>query len=408
MKRIHVFLRKAQSAKRYWVQNGSYSLICKLLGEIKRRFSDELHLQFLLWLKQREFKNDKHFDLSLVTAGFANRLAGSDHDHDILRRIVRAYSRAKEVQKTSGPSYQVSNEWLPIYERPLLEVMRALQEEDIAALARIYGNFMRDDCSIGLVGLPINMRKHFFGEKISNRNKKRFLVDFIHRYNLWESFLGTTHDTHDLVSPCIGNPYGVEIDGTFIKAGSDYLHYYATLIGRLTRHNSHRTVVELGGGFGGMAYYLVRDSNNITYIDFDLPENLALTAYYLLKAFPNKALKLFGEVDISDINITDNEIVLMPSFEISRMHDNCVDLLFNSYSLAEMSAETIKVYISEFMRIGRNYILHVNHNRDSVVVADDFGIDLERFDLLYKIPALWNGGRRSDMDEYEYLFKRIP
>jgi hypothetical protein len=49
----------------------------------------------------------------------------------------------------------------------------------------------------------------------------------------------------------------------------------------------------------------------------------------------------------------------------------------------------------------------VNHNKKSEVVADDFGIDPVRFDLLYKIPALWNAGRDMLMDEYEYLYRKI-
>jgi hypothetical protein len=59
------------------------------------------------------------------------------------------------------------------------------------------------------------------------------------------------------------------------------------------------------------------------------------------------------------------------------------------------------------MRIVGEYILHVNHNKLSEVVADSFGIDPQQFDLLYKIPAFWNLGRNDKMDEYEYLYKRV-
>jgi hypothetical protein len=74
-----------------------------------------------------------------------------------------------------------------------------------------------------------------------------------------------------------------------------------------------------------------------------------------------------------------------------------------------MSPETISVFITEFMRIikANGYFLHVNHNKNSLVVADDFGVDPVQFGLLYKIPALWNIARNSRMDEYEYLYRRI-
>jgi putative sugar O-methyltransferase len=183
--------------------------------------------------------------------------------------------------------------------------------------------------------------------------------------------------------------------GVLVNCGF-YQHYYAKVLSRLLR-GTRKRVLELGGGHGGMAYFLIRDNPDVTYIDFDLPENAALTAYYLLRAFPNKRVLPFGEEE--DLSAS---IIIMPSFAITELADKSVDVAFNSYSLAEMSRETIDTFVSELMRLASEYILHVNHNRVSKVVADDFGIE-GKFDLLYKIPALWNRG----MDEYEYLYKAI-
>jgi putative sugar O-methyltransferase len=165
-------------------------------------------------------------------------------------------------------------------------------------------------------------------------------------------------------------------------------------------------VAELGGGYGGMAYYLLRDNPNVTYIDFDLPENMALTAYFLINSFPNKKIALYGEVEINSETIRNYDGVILPNFMTHEFADNSTDLIFNSYSLAEMSENTISKYISEFTRISRNYILHVNHNERSVVKADDFKIEDNGFSLLYKIPALWNLVRDAEMDEFEYLYKK--
>ena len=82
-------------------------------------------------------------------------------------------------------------------------------------------------------------------------------------------------------------------------------------------------------------------------------------------------------------------------------------MVFNSYSLAEMSKETIDLYIQQIMRICKDYILHVNHNKKSKVNADNFGINEKYFSLFYKSPALWNYGRNIKMDEFEYLYKKI-
>jgi putative sugar O-methyltransferase len=370
------------------------------------RIRFEKQITQLLCRKVREYRNDSNFNLNLVECGFQDQPCNFD-DETAIQRIIKAYNKSKLIQRSAGPAFQVSNEWLPIYEKPLKKIMAALKNEDIGDVRRQYHNFMRDDCSTGLHGLPVDMNKLFFSGNISNRNKKRFLCDSIHRYHLWKSLLGDTHTVRNLVAPCIGNPYGSMIDGVFVRTGADYLHYYATVIARLIRKSERRIVVELGGGYGGMAYYLCRDNQNFTYVDFDLPENMALTAYYLLNALPKHKVLLFGEAELTPQIVNEYDIIIMPSFEIMKLQDKSVDVIFNSYSLAEMSAETITTYIHEFMRVNKGYILHVNHNKDSEVVADNFGIDPTQFDLIYKIPAQWNGGRNLNMDEYEYLYKRI-
>jgi len=115
---------------------------------------------------------------------------------------------------------------------------------------------------------------------------------------------------------------------------------------------------------------------------------------------------LFGESDLSLATLTQYSVIVMPSFAIARLPDKSVDLAFNSYSLAEMAPDTINTFVSDFIRLASKYILHVNHNRVSQVVADDFGIDVDgRFDLLYKIPASWSLAVNPQMDEYEYLYK---
>jgi hypothetical protein len=125
-----------------------------------------------------------------------------------------------------------------------------------------------------------------------------------------------------------------------------------------------------------------------------------------LSAFPQKRIGLYGEVDIKSVNLQTYDAIIMPSFIIKTLPPSSIDLMFNSYSLAEMSKETIELFVNEFRRIVRSYVLHVNHNRNSLVRADNFGIDSTDFSLIYKFRALWNYGRSRDCDEYEYLYRR--
>jgi putative sugar O-methyltransferase len=208
--------------------------------------------------------------------------------------------------------------------------------------------------------------------------------------------------------PDFGNAYGYFKNNKFIRTGAEYLHYYASTIKNLLQSNKidKKIIIEIGGGYGGLGYFLNKNIENLTYIDFDLPENMALTAYYLMCCFPEKKIMLYGEDSIENINQYD--IVILPNFCIDKMKANCADLVFNSYSLAEMSPATIQHYVDRIKLISKEYIFHVNHtNKSTSINADNFGFDSDaKFSLIYRAKAMWNMYRNYRCDEYEYLYKK--
>ena len=369
-------------------------------------------LYLVIYIKQREFQGDPNNDLNKIQKGFSRTENKINADPNKLHKIISAYQQAKKIQKKSAECFQVGNEWLPIYKKYMGTVMGALDSSNIESLRLIYDNFMRHPSTSGLHGMPVDMSDKYFDNAISLKYKKWFLYDSLHRINLWKGMLGDNALLSNLDSPIIGNPYGFYYDDHFIKVCSDYQHYYATRIDELTQADAttrRRFVVELGGGFGGMAYYLIRDASNLTYINFDLPENLALASYYLMHAHPDKKVFLYGDGKITIDVFTNYDVILLPNFEISQLPSGIVDLVFNSYSLAEMSNMTIRCYIHELCKSVKQggYFLHVNHTRASLVNADNFEIDQQGFKLIYRIPALWNAARNLLMDENEYLYLKI-
>jgi putative sugar O-methyltransferase len=338
-----------------------------------------------------------------VDNGFVDRKV--DVDVNVINRVIKSYNFAKSLHKTASDVYQVGYMWLPIYQQCMQTVMAALSSEDHAKVANIYGNFFRESCTIGLHGMPVDMQTCYFSGNISEQNKGLYIADLMHRFSIWINSIGKSCPFEALATPDIGNPYGCYIDGKFYRAGVDYQHYYATIISRLTRSKKHRSVLELGGGFGGLAYFLIRDNPDITYIDADLPENMAVTAFHLLSAFPDKKIALFGEIDLKTADLSAFDAILIPNFAVEDLADNSVDLAFNSYSLAEMSPNTISNYAQHFSRISSKFIYHINHTSVSAVSADDFNFDLMKFELISRAPALWNLARNKDMDEYEYIYK---
>jgi hypothetical protein len=351
------------------------------------------------------FAKDPNFRPDLVPGYFVGRPIDSHDDREILKRIIVAYKSAKARQKGAGEAFNVSNEWLSIYERNLGPVMKALFSEDVAELQRMYQNFFRDPCSTGLVGLPINIPNLLSGGAIKQEFREYIVCDVLHRYELWKKRTGNKYKAAVLSAPMVGNPYGYTMDGVFIRGGADYQHYYAHAVAELLRSSEKQVVVELGGGFGGLAYYLVRDNPQVTYVDFDLPEAVALASYYLMRSLPNVPVRLYGEAELSAETLTVPGIVLMPSFEIVKMPWKAATVSFNSYSLAEMSPGTVHVYLDQITRITSGYFLHINHNRNAVLSADKFGVEDRGFKLVSRELAGWTLGINPASDEYEYLYK---
>jgi putative sugar O-methyltransferase len=241
---------------------------------------------------KKRFAADPNFRPDLVPGYFVLRPEDEQDDSTLLRRIIAAYQRAKVKQRTAGEAFNVSNEWLAIYE-----------------------------------------------------------------------------------------------------------------LGELLRSSANQVVVKLGGGFGGLAYYLLRDHPQVTYVDFDLPEATALASYYLMKSLPDIPIRLYGEIELSSAVLGTPGVIMMPSFEIVNMPSKSAAVSFNSYSLAEMSPVSIQVYVDEVTRLTAGYFLHVNHNRRARLGADNFGIEERGFKLLNRQLSGWTLGINTSSDEYEYLYQ---
>ncbi len=377
----------------------------KLYAAIKRRVVQRRTVIQAVSRGRRRFASDPNFRPDLVPDFFAPRLADGPEDLTILKRIIAAYKKAKFTQKSAGEAFNVSNEWLPIYQRKLGPVMNALLTENVGELQRMYQNFFRDPCSTGLAGLPIDIPNLFSGGAIKRKFREYILCDVLHRYDLWKERTRSKYSAAALSVPLVGNPYGYTMDGVFIRGGADYQHYYAHAIAELLDSSKPQVVLELGGGFGGLAYFLGRDNPQVTYVDFDLPEAMALASYYLMRCLPHVPILLYGEEELSAKILATPGFVMMPSFEIIKMPSKSVAVSFNSYSLAEMSPATIRVLLDQITRITSGYLLHVNHNRNAVLSADKFGIEERGFKLVDRRIAGWTLGINPQSDEYEYLYK---
>jgi hypothetical protein len=141
--------------------------------------------------------------------------------------------------------------------------------------------------------------------------------------------------------------------------GSVFSEIHARLVAGFV-HPDRPIIGELGGGFGRLFYFLSQHLRDFCYVGFDLPETLCCASYYLMKAFPEKRFFLYGEENCDAKSLQKYDFILLPSFEITKLPDDSVDLFINENSLGEIEASACRHYVEEICRCA-NAFWHRNH-----------------------------------------------
>jgi hypothetical protein len=338
---------------------------------------------------ERRFRGDARYNLQNVTDGFMSRIDDSRDDTELLERICAAYIRTVEQQEFETETYEATGWWQQVRQRSLAPVIQALRTRDIVSLRRMYRNFFRDPCSTGLLTAPYGMSKTFFGAGMKNVHRQFYLSLVLHRLDYWMAQTAGKFTLCDLVGPNIGNPFGVQIEGMHIRVGAEYTHYCAHRVDRLL-NSEIGAVAEIGGGFGGMAYYLLRDRARVTYLDFDVPESIALTSYYLLSAFPQLNFLLYGEEELTKEAIARVNVVLMPVFKLAAMPSRSVDVTFSSHAMSDISSDAMVEYLKDIDRMTRSCFLHIGNKRASESISNLVNRRYTSFELVETCSSDWH------------------
>lgn len=366
-----------------------------------------LSIYFEMWRFGRDsyhaYRNDARFNLDSVSQGFAAHLDDSLDDTEILQRICTAYARAVKDEQSAPETYRASGWWQQVRDARLGPVMRALATQDIPALALMYRNFFRDSCSTGLVGVPYGMSDAYFGETIGDLHRRFYLGDALHTLDYWLMQTGGSFPLHDLAGPSIGNPFGILLDANLLRTGAAYQHYGAhKIISYLDPGPA--TVVEIGGGFGGTAYYLLRERPGVRYIDFDVPESLALTSYYLFRSFPNLKFLLYGENEHTADACMHADVALMPTYTINSLSARSANVVFSSHALSDVSSEALGAYLPVIERVTESCFLYIGNTKGAQLIEGSFG-KLHHLQLQERKRSGWNSHRVPGAKEVECLFR---
>ncbi len=332
---------------------------------------------------------------------------------EIIERIFCSYKKMKEDQKNVSKCYTPSSLWQAQLVEAYSYLISSLKENDINKFHFFLSNFgtWKKYHGVESTTLLRNNANSFI--------RSRYLKNdiFFNQLKIWKWFYNNRKHISNLNYPIFGNQSGAFIDGVFVGVGSFFNEIYGSILSELINNNEHPVIAELGAGYGKLAYFTVRNIDNFTYIDFDLPETLSLAAYYLMKVYPDKKVLLYGEKDYSPNLHKKYNLIFMPSYEIYKIGSSTVDLFINKNGLGEMTRNAVNNYIAHIAEATR-YFFHMNHdiypnvysNNDRGLLGYEYPIPKDKFNLLFRYPDMghifYRGFLDLHSDIFIYLYER--
>ncbi|MCL4531765.1 MAG: putative sugar O-methyltransferase [Actinobacteria bacterium] len=158
-------------------------------------------------------------------------------------------------------------------------------------------------------------------------------------------------------TPWIPRPIGVSFRGRTINVNTSRYQscvsnlYTSGVLNALSRSGQKNVIVEIGGGYGGLANGLGKALlPKATYIIVDLPLTLLFSGGFLLVNNPDKRIYVYEESSFDD-RFLESEIygydyVLLPNYVLKRLHRlSEINLMINMQSFQEMTRAQVGEYL---------------------------------------------------------------
>jgi hypothetical protein len=308
----------------------------------------------------------------------------SSKEHTLLvQKLWNSLLAAERDSENAPAPYRVGKNWhdFLVHTRP--EYFAARQGNDVAALEELLANFFRNNLSTGILG----GRDAFDAYAASQDMVPGIRANF----NVW-SYSVAGAPVSELELPPIGNPYGHYVDGYVVHPNTFLNHYRGRFAKKIVAGVSRPVVAEIGGGFGGFAYYVLKFVPGCCYINFDLPENLIISTYFLSLSYPDLRIYTYsGGEDVAAL-IDQYDVILMPQYSLPSLPDRSVDLFVNTISMSEMDYATICEYLNQISRVTDGFFYHENliaNGTGYLYYPIDTFPTLPEFNELLRQPSRW-------------------
>jgi putative sugar O-methyltransferase len=278
------------------------------------------------------------------------------HELDVVERVLRGFRAAKARQADASEAYLPGGSWESTLANEWRHYQDALHRDDIREVAGYLRNFFRNEGISGLWGGRAMYDTFCHADRLARLNRAHAMVD---HYRVWRECCPSAA-LEELDAPRVGNPWGFRFGDLLLYEPVFEYNYQAHYLDGLLREVEAPVVVELGGGFGGLAYHLLRRRPAATYVGLDLPEHLLIQSYYLSCTFPDKRILVYqaDSPAVDAATLDDYDALLLPNYLLPELPPRVADAVVGVHSLTEMSAEAMGETLRQVDRIGRRYFFH--------------------------------------------------
>ena len=156
-----------------------------------------------------------------------------------------------------------------------------------------------------------------------------------------------------------------------------------------------RIVLEIGAGWGGLAYHLKSLCPNVTYIIIDLPQCLLFSALYLRTLFEHASIVRYGDKPLTELLVDSvkYDFVFLPHYCLGDFNPPRIDLTINIASFQEMTTKQVSDYVKKASDLSCRHIYSLNrdcsaHNRQlssvSAIISKYYRVrEVEVLDVPY-------------------------
>jgi putative sugar O-methyltransferase len=315
----------------------------------------------------------------LLIKGRLNRLLGRGVSKD----DVRVYERMKEENRSSGELYVAGRFW----ERLNRQHANAIWGGGLANLRNEYFN------------------RTFSGPEPGSRQVYRALLFLYYKHVRQldvDGFLETNED------PAVGGTFdqetlfGRRCSLDFLQSVEEAYRIRDSWV-KAGRVGAPRVIVELGAGYGRLAYVCRKLMPDCSYVILDLPEALICAQSWLRRVLgtdivPYESTR--AATQLGREQLAGGKVFFLLPHKIEQLKQDCADVFVNIYSFAEMPPPAIA-----------NYFRHLDRITDGIFYTKQRQFELNEFDGVsvseesYPVPARWRLLFRSASTLYEHFFE---